>query len=654
VGNDGTRTPGQIGSQQPSIYQEFSNTQSHHTAQPSSFKTRSEFFHVRFHHPPRTVLENPKLPRASWFRSATLNYAEHALRKGPGKRDEDLAVIALTDAGHREQLTYGQLRTQVAAARQGLLALGVTQGDRVVALVPNCAQTLVAFLATASIGAIWSSCSPEFGATAVRDRFAQLEPKVLITVDGYQYASHPVQTLDVVRCLQAELPTLRATVLIGYSDPAITLAGTVSWSQLLATTDQLPELDFTPVPFSHPLWVLYSSGTTGLPKGIVHGHGGMLLEHLKALSLQADLAPGDRFFWYTTTGWMMWNFLIAGLLVGCTVVLYDGAPLYPSADALWQLVQTERINYFGSSAAYLLSCAKQGLIPASLYDLSELHAIGSTGSPLPAHVFDWINEHVGQHVKICSISGGTDMCTAFLGAAATVPVWRGELSCAALGAAVAAFDDAGESVIGAVGELVLTQPMPCMPVMLWNDINRSRMTATYFDRYPNVYPKVWSHGDWIRVTERGSCVLYGRSDATLNRGGVRMGTAEFYRIVESFDEVHDCLVIDTSSPLETDRGLVYGELLCFVVLDAHTSLAQLEPRLRAELASQLSPRHIPDRFLAVAELPVTLNGKKCEVPVKRILTGTPVEKAVSLAALRNPAALIALCELVHSSSHEPH
>jgi acetoacetyl-CoA synthetase len=393
------------------------------------------------------------------------------------------------------------------------------------------------------------------------------------------------------------------------------------------------------VPFDHPLWVLYSSGTTGLPKGIVHGHGGILVEHLKSLRLQMELCPGERFFWFTTTGWMMWNLLISGLLVGATVVLFDGNPGYPDLGVLWRLAERHHISYFGTSAAFIQSCLKAGLRPRGECDLSALRAVGSTGSPLSAEGFRWLADAVGQRVQICSISGGTDLCTPFLCAASTVPVWLGEISCAALGAAAAAYDTRGQEVIDEVGELVLTRPMPSMPVAFWNDPDGTRLREAYFDTYPGV----WRHGDWVRVTPRGSYVIYGRSDSTLNRGGVRMGTADFYAVVEGFDQVADSLVIDT-----TELGADQGQLLCFLVLAPGVALADIEPQLRRTLRSELSPRHVPDRFIVIDEVPRTLSGKKLEVPVKKILAGVPADQAVSKQALQNPEALAPFLEMARS------
>lgn len=589
----------------------------------------AEYFDVQFHSRPSRVLGSAEMPGADWFPGATLNYAEHALRRGG---DDDLAVIFHREDGLASSLTFGTLRSRVAAFRAALASLGVSQGDRVVALVPNAPEALIAFLAAASLGATWSSCSPDFGARAVADRFTQIEPAVFVAVSGYVYNGRSFDCRPVVEEIRSQLPGLRATILVDYLDNGSSLPDTLSFSELVASNEGAA-LEFTPVRFGHPLWVLYSSGTTGLPKGIVQGHGGIVLEHLKMLGLHSDLGPGDRFFWFTTTGWMMWNYLVGGLMVGTTIVLYDGSPAFPSLNALWQLAEQHRVTYFGTSAPYVQSCLKEGLDPSSRYDLTGLRVVGSTGAPLTPEGFRWIASAVGKDVQIASVSGGTDLCTAFVAASPDRPVWLGELSCRALGAAVFAFDEAGDPLDDAVGELVITRPMPSMPVFFWGDEDGSRLRDAYFDTYPGI----WRHGDWIRITPRGSAVIYGRSDSTLNRGGVRMGTSEFYRVVESVPGVVDSLVIDTS-------GVSEGELLCFVVLDGVT-LADVEPVLRKELRSSLSPRHVPNRFVAVAEIPRTLNGKKCEVPVKKILAGVDPDRAVSRGALRNPESLQPFLEL---------
>jgi len=584
----------------------------------------TEFLNVRFHTPYDRVLGSTAMPGAEWFPGATLNYAEHALSVGA---DDDLAVIFEREDGLSSTLTYGELRSQVAAVRAALVNLGVKRGDRVVALAPNMPRTLVAFLAAASLGATWSSCSPDFGVRAVADRFTQIEPVVLFAVDGYVYNGRSFDVRPTIAALQQEIPTLRATVLIDYLSAEATAPDTTPWSQFVRPG---ADLAFDPVPFDHPLWVLYSSGTTGLPKGIVQGQGGIVVEHLKMLALHSDFGPGDRFFWFTTTGWMMWNYLISGLLVGATVVMYDGSPGHPDLGTLWRLAARHEVTYFGTSAPYIQSCLKQHLTPAKDNDLSSLRALGSTGAPLSPEGFEWIAQSLGPQIQICSVSGGTDLCTAFVGSAPDVPVWLGELSCRTLGAAVESWSPTGKSLLDEVGELVITKPMPSMPLYLWADESGDRMRESYFEPYPGI----WRHGDWIRITPRGSAVIYGRSDSTLNRGGVRMGTSEFYRVVESFDEVADSLVIDTSSDRE-------GELVCYLVLADGVTLDAVEGQLRTALRKALSPRHVPDRFVVIKEVPRTLNGKKCEVPVKKILAGVPPERAVSKDALANPGALAA-------------
>lgn len=595
-----------------------------------------EYFGVRAHRPYEQVLGERRMPGARWFPGAELNYAEHALRRA----DDHPALVFRNEAGVRRELTYAELRRQVAAARAGLERLGVRRGDRVVAYLPNIPETTVAFLAAASLGAIWSSCAPEFGTRSVVDRFQQIEPKVLLAVDGYQYNGRPFDRRGVVAEIQAQLPTLATTVIVPYLEPNRALDGLSNvrpWSELVAEPG---ELAFDPVPFEHPLWVLYSSGTTGLPKPIVHGHGGILLEQYKTLAFSKDIHPEDRFFWFTSTGWMMWNFLVGGLLQGATIVLYDGSPGYPDLNALWRLAEETGITYFGTSAPYLLSCLKAGIEPGRDFDLSRIVGIGSTGAPLPPEGFAWVYEHVKRDVLLGSTSGGTDVCTAFVGPCPLLPVRSGELQCRGLGAKVEAFDEQGRSVIGQVGELVITAPMPSMPLFFWNDPDGRRYRESYFEHYPGV----WRHGDWIKINPSGSCVIYGRSDATLNRGGVRMGTSEFYRAVD-LPEVLDSLVVDTSQ-LGPDGRLIEGRLVLFVVLRPGVELTEeLKRRISEKVRRELSPRHVPDEIYAAPDIPKTLNGKKCEVPVKRVLLGAPPERAISRDALSNPESFAFYVEL---------
>jgi acetoacetyl-CoA synthetase len=582
-----------------------------------------DFFEVGGPAPSPAVAER-RMPGASWFPGAALNHAALSLRR----QDEHPALLFGNETGELGTVSYAELGRRVAAMTVGLHRLGVGKGDRVAAYLPNVPETVVAMLATASIGAIWSSCAPEFGVSSVVDRFAQIEPKVLVAVDGYRYNGSWHDRRDALAEIRRRLPTLQATVLVGGTG-GIEADGVVGWERLLEQGAGA-ELVFEPVAFDHPLWVLYSSGTTGLPKAIVHGHGGIALELLKSISLHLDLGPADRFFWFTTTGWMMWNFLVGGLLLGSTVVLYDGSPGHPDMGALWRFAERSGMTYLGTSAAFILASSKAGVAPARDVDLSALHSIGSTGSPLPPEGFAWLYEQVAPDVLVGSTSGGTDVCTSFVTSCPLLPVYPGEIQCRALGAKVEAFDEQGRPVVGEVGELVVTEPLPSMPLLFWNDPGGER----YRDSYFSTWPGVWRHGDWIRITERGTCIISGRSDSTLNRGGVRMGTAEFYRVVEALDEVVDSLVVDVSDPGDE------GRLLLFVVLRPGIELDDgLQGRIRDAVRTDLSPRHVPDRIQAIAEVPRTLSGKKLEVPVKRMLTGVPLEQAVSEGALANPRAV---------------
>lgn len=597
------------------------------------WESLARYFSVRFRSPPSTILDQTSMPGARFFSGATLNYAEHALRRhGP-----ELAVIARSETAPPTLLSWDELNDAVARVRFGLARLGVGMGDTVAAVLPNAAEALVCFLATASLGGVWACCSPEFGADAVGERFVQLSPKVLIAVDGYRYAGKRYDRRSELAAIASGLPSLRAIIVVPRLGEE-TRAEYVPYGALFQKTTPL---EFAACPFDHPLWVLFSSGTTGVPKGIVQGHGGILLEHLKALSLHSDLGMDSRFFWYTTTSWMMWNYLISGLLVGATISLYEGHPTYPESDALFRYAAADRITYFGTSAPYLLACAKRGLSPGRTHDLSALRAVGSTGAPLPVSGFHWVYEHVKTDVWLASISGGTDVCTAFLLGCPLLPVCAGEIQCAGLGVAAKAFDEHGCPVTGNVGELVITAPMPSMPLYFAGDSNNERLHATYFADYPGT----WRHGDFVEFTHTGGAIIHGRSDATLNRGGVRMGTSELYRVLEALPEVIDCLVVDTGALSREDR------MWLFVVLgDGHALTTALEQRICDLIRTHLSPRHVPDTIVAVRELPRTLNGKKFEVPVKRLLMGVPREQAVQPGTLQNESALDELLSLAAEAS----
>jgi acetoacetyl-CoA synthetase len=596
-----------------------------------------EYCGIEASKPYEAVLGKRGMPGAEWFPGAELNYAEHVLKHAESRPGEP-AILHQSEVRPLGEVSWGELREKTAALAAGLKEMGVERGDRVAAYLPNIPEAVIALLSCASIGAVWSSCSPDFGAGSVVDRMKQIEPKVLLAVDGYRYGGKDYDRTEVVARLQQEIETIRKTVVLPYitEDPDTgPLEDVVMWEDLLSEHEGA-EIVFAQVPFDHPLWVLYSSGTTGLPKAIVQSQGGILLEHLKKTVLHMDLGPGDRFFWFTTTGWMMWNMVVGGFLSGTTVLLYDGNPGYPDMNVLWEFAQKTGMTCFGTSASYITACMKAELEPGKDFDLSDLKAIGSTGSPLPPEGFDWVYEHVKEDLWLFSTSGGTDLCTAFVGGVPLLPVRAGELQARALGARIEAFDENGKPVTDEVGELVITEPMPSMPIYFWNDPEGERYRESYFE----VYPSVWRHGDWIKVKDDGACVIYGRSDSTINRGGVRMGTSEIYSAVDMVDEVTDSLVVD----VPRDGGNSFMPL--FVVLQEGVELDDgLKSRIKASIRENASPRHVPNEIFAVPDIPTTLNGKKLEVPVKKILSGTPPEKAASKESLSNPESLDRFAEL---------
>ena len=574
-----------------------------------------EFFDVRFASSADGVLGDRSMPGAEWFSGSSLNYAEHVFR---GKDPRSVAIRHASELRELGDWTWAELGANTAAIAAGLRDLGVGRGDRVAAYMPNIPETVAAFLACASIGAIWSSAAPEFGAPSVIDRFGQISPSVLLAIDGYRYGGKDFDRRAQVDEIAGAVGG--SVVRLGYLDGS-------GWEEGFLRSGPL---QFEPLPFDHPLWVLYSSGTTGLPKPIVHGQGGILLEQLKKGGLHLDAQAHDRMFWFSTTGWMMWNFIVGVLLTEASIVLFDGNPGYPDLGTLWDLAEQTGMTCFGTSAAFISSCMKAEIHPAEGRDLSALQAVGSTGSPLSPEGFRWVYDELGSDTWLFSTSGGTDVCTAFVGGVPTLPVYLGELQARALGCAVEAFSPDGEPLVDEVGELVITEPMPSMPLFFWGDDDGERYREAYFD----MFPAVWRHGDWIEITSRGTAIIYGRSDSTINRGGVRMGTSEIYRAVLAMPDVVDALAVDLPKP-GTD-----GHLSLFVVLRDGLSLQDdLAAEIKRRIRSDCSPRHVPDEICQIEEVPRTLSGKILEVPVKRILTGTPPDRAASRESLANPEAL---------------
>ncbi|SMX93933.1 MULTISPECIES: acetoacetate--CoA ligase [unclassified Brevibacterium] len=582
-----------------------------------------DFFDVIADEPYTEVLADKSMPGATWFPGTRVNYAEHALRAGlDDSLADEPAIITITEDGNQSETTWRELRRQVGSVAAWLRGQGVGQGNRVVGYLPNTHHTLIAFLASASLGAIWSACAQDYAAEGAATKLGQLEPKVLFAADGYFWNGQAFDRRDQVADLATRIPSLRAVVGVGNLgvgalDENNEIPNLADWDEI-SSGDTEPE--FVRVDFDTPLWVLYSSGTTGIPKGIVHSHGGVVIDHLRLFGLHLDLRPGDRFFWYTNTNWMMWNLVASALLAGVTTVCFDGSPLYPGPGRLWEIAADTHVNVLGVSPGIFLAGMKAGLEPGKELDLSSLRTIGATGAPVPAHCFPWVRDAVGERVQLASTSGGTDVVSGFAGSAPNLEVWEGELSAPLLGVALESWDDDGNPLTGEVGEMVITGPIPSMPVKFWNDPDGQRYRDTYF----SMFPGVWRHGDWITITERGSVIISGRSDATLNRHGVRLGSADIYDIVDGVPEVAESLVIGTEQP----NGGYWMPL--FVVL---AEGAGLDDSLRSQIARDLrekaSPRHVPDDIIAVPAIPHTRTGKKLEVPVKRLIQGHALEKVAN-------------------------
>lgn len=575
-----------------------------------------------------SVLTDSAMPGARWLPGAEINYTQNIFHK---RNDTQPMMLMKAEDSPLQTLSWSEVYDKVHRLATVMRDMGITKGDRVVNFMPNRAETIIALLATASIGAIWSSCAPDFGAKSVLDRFTQIEPKLLFAVDGYRYGGKDYDRRDVVAELQEKLASLEHTILVPHISPDTSgLEQSSLWNNVLDNATPSAELEFEPVPFDHPLWILYSSGTTGLPKPIVHGHGGIILEHAKSLALHHDLREGDRFFWYTSTGWMMWNYLLGALFSGASIIVYDGSPAYPDMNSLWQLAEESGMTYLGTSAAFISACIKAEIQPDQYYDLSKIRGLGSTGSPLSLSGFEWVYENINSDLALESLSGGTDICTGFVGGVRTKAIYAGEIQGASLGCYVMAYDDDANPVIDEVGELVVTKPMPSMPIYFWNDPEMQRYKDSYFEMFDGI----WRHGDWIKINERGGCVIYGRSDSTINRQGIRMGTSEIYQAVEALDEILDSLIID----LELLGRESYMPL--FVVLREGLELSdELSNRIKKTIRATVSPRHAPDEIFQIDEVPYTLSGKKIEVPIRKILLGHDLQKAANPGAMRNPHTL---------------
>lgn len=590
------------------------------------------YFKIISHSDYKQVLSSRNMPGARWFEGATLNYAEHIFRQSSEDRG---ALLFRNESGETAVVCWHELEEKVAKVRTYLKQQGIGKGDRVSAYLANTPEAIICFLAVNSLGAIWSCCSPDFGVNTVIDRFSQIEPKIFIAHDGYQYNGKQTSRLQEIKQISDGIPSIQQTILVPNLEEEAQ-SEWVSWNELLSV-DPDP-LTFEPVDFNHPIWVLYSSGTTGKPKAITHSHGGVLLEHLKYMHFHNDVKPGENFFWFTTTGWMMWNFLQASLLAGALPVLYDGSPGYPDLNTLWSMAEVLPIHHFGTSAPYLVACMKKGLEPGNEFDLSKLRSIGSTGAPLPPDAFDWVYDSVSEAVWLCSMSGGTDVCTAFVGGIPYKPVKRGRIQGRALGCDLTSLNEDGEEVTGSLGEMVITNPMPSMPVYFWGDEDNQRYQNSYFEKFP----EKWCHGDWIKLFEDGSLIIQGRSDATLNRKGIRIGTAEIYAVLDQLPGVKDSLIVNLEREGQEDI------MPLFVVSGEETDPEELKAEIREQLRLQCSPRHVPDEIYSVNNIPYTLSGKKMEVPVKKALLGMDTSKAMNKDACRNPEAMQAFISMAPS------